>query len=184
MIPTALLFSIATAREKVPFPLLLELLIMELAFEIIREASIRTPAPIGPTLGIVGTLILGQAIVSASVVSPILIIVVALTGISSFAVGNFSLNYTFRILRFMYIFLGAIGGYLGISVGIFIHLCTISTATSFGVPYLSPFIPVSKRLFSSDLIDVPIWKQEFRPKFLKPKVSRRQPKISRKWTSK
>lgn len=183
MIPTALLFSIAAAREKVPFPLLLELLIMELAFEIIREASIRTPAPIGPTLGIVGTLILGQAIVSASVVSPILIIVVALTGISSFAVGNFSLNYTFRILRFMYIFLGAIGGYLGISVGLFIHLCTISTATSFGVPYLSPFIPVSKKLFSSDLIDVPIWKQELRPKFLKPKVSRRQPKISRKWTS-
>ena len=166
------------------YQLMLQLLIMELAFEIIREASIRTPAPIGPTLGIVGTLILGQAIVSASVVSPILIIVVALTGISSFAVGNFSLNYTFRILRFMYIFLGAIGGYLGISVGLFIHLCTISTATSFGVPYLSPFIPVSKKLFSSDLIDVPIWKQEFRPKFLKPKVSRRQPKISRKWTSK
>lgn len=183
MIPTALLFSIASAREKVPFPLLLELLIMELAFEIIREASLRTPAPIGPTLGIVGTLILGQAIVSASVVSPILIIIVALTGISSFAVANFALNYTFRILRFMYIFLGAFAGFLGISIGLFVHLCVISTATSFGVPYLSPFVPTSKGLFSSDLINLPIWKQELRPKFLKPKVSKRQPKISRKWTS-
>ena len=78
---------------------------MEIAFEIIREASIRTPAPVGPTLGIVGTLILGQAIVSANIVSPILVIIVALTGISTFIVSNFALNYSFRILRFIYIFL-------------------------------------------------------------------------------
>lgn len=105
MIPTDLLFSIAGTREKVPFSMLIELLIMEVAFEIIREASIRTPAPVGPTLGIVGTLILGQAIVSANIVSPILVIIVALTGISTFAVPNFALNYSYRILRFMYILL-------------------------------------------------------------------------------
>jgi len=105
MIPTDLLFSIAGTRERVPFSMLIELLIMEVAFEIIREASIRTPAPVGPTLGIVGTLILGQAIVSANIVSPILVIIVALTGISTFAVPNFSLNYSYRILRFIYIFL-------------------------------------------------------------------------------
>lgn len=105
MIPTDLLFSIAGTREKVPFSMLIELLIMEVAFEIIREASIRTPAPVGPTLGIVGTLILGQAIVTANIVSPILVIIVALTGISTFAVPNFSLNYSYRILRFIYIFL-------------------------------------------------------------------------------
>ncbi len=105
MIPTDLLFSIAGTREKVPFSMLIELLIMEIAFEIIREASIRTPAPVGPTLGIVGTLILGQAIVSANIVSPILVIIVALTGISTFAVPNFVLNYSYRILRFIYIFL-------------------------------------------------------------------------------
>lgn len=111
MIPTDLLFAIAGTREKVPFTMLIELLIMEIAFEIIREASIRTPAPVGPTLGIVGTLILGQAIVTANVVSPILVIIVALTGISAFAVANFSLNYSFRILRFYYIFLGAFAGF-------------------------------------------------------------------------
>lgn len=88
--------------------MLMELLIMEIAFEIIREASIRTPAPVGPTLGIVGTLILGQAIVSANIVSPILVIIVALTGISTFIVSNFALNYSFRILRFIYIFLRCI----------------------------------------------------------------------------
>lgn len=82
----------------------------------------------------------------------------------------------------MYIFLGAFAGFLGISVGLFVHLCVISTTTSFGVPYLSPFIPASKNLFSSDLIDLPIWKQELRPSFLKPKSLKRQPKISRKWT--
>ena len=112
MIPTDLLFSIAGAREKVPFSMLIELLIMEMAFEIIREASIRTPAPVGPTLGIVGTLILGQAIVSANIVSPILVIIVALTGISTFAVPNFSLNYSYRILRFIYIFLRIIYRFL------------------------------------------------------------------------
>ncbi len=111
MLPTDLLFAIAGTREKVPFTALIELLIMEIAFEIIREASIRTPAPVGPTLGIVGTLILGQAIVSANVVSPILVIIVALTGISAFAFANYALNYSFRILRFAYIFLGAICGF-------------------------------------------------------------------------
>lgn len=116
MIPSDLLFTIAGTREKVPFTMLMELLIMEIAFEIIREASIRTPAPVGPTLGIVGTLILGQAIVSANIVSPVLVIIVALTGISAFAVANYSLNYSYRILRFIYIFLGASMGFFGISL--------------------------------------------------------------------
>lgn len=181
MIPTDLLFAIAAAREKVPFPFVVELLIMEIAFEIIREASIRTPSPIGPTLGIVGTLILGQAIVSANVVSPILIIIVALTGISSFAVANFSLNFTFRILRFAYVFLGAFAGFLGISLGLLIHFCVLATTTSFGVPYLAPYSPMHSFFSSSDTANIPIWKQENRPQFLKPKRTKRQPKISRKW---
>ena len=117
LILTDLLLAIAGTREKVPFTMLLELLIMEIAFEIIREASIRTPAPVGPTLGIIGTLILGQAIVSANIVSPILIIIVALTGISTFIVSDFSLNYSFRILRFIYIFLRSICWFLWIIYG-------------------------------------------------------------------
>ncbi|MBC7326018.1 MAG: spore germination protein, partial [Moorella sp. (in: Bacteria)] len=85
MIPTDLLLAISASRENVPFPSIVEVLIMEVSFELIREASIRVPGPIGPTLGIVGALILGQAAVAANIVSPILIIIVAVTAIGSFA---------------------------------------------------------------------------------------------------
>lgn len=184
MIPTDLLFSIAGTREKVPFSMLIELLIMEVAFEIIREASIRAPAPVGPTLGIVGTLILGQAIVTANIVSPILVIIVALTGISTFDVPNFALNYSYRILRFIYIFLGSWSGFLGIAIGLFINMCLLSTAISFGVPYLTPYAPLRNSVVADDFFALPIWKQENRPSFLKVKEKKKEPKISMKWKSK
>lgn len=181
MIPTDLLFAIASAREQVPLPMLLELLLMEIAFEIIREASIRTPSPMGQTLGIVGTLILGQAIVSANIVSPILIIIVAMTGISSFAVANYALNYSFRILRFLYIILGALGGFFAVSIGMFIHLALLCVTTSFSVPYFSPITPVGKDIVRNGLSTAPIWKQEYRTEFLRTKRIRKEPKISRRW---
>ncbi len=181
MIPTDLLFAIASAREQVPLPMLLELLLMEIAFEIIREASIRTPSPMGQTLGIVGTLILGQAIVSANVVSPILIIIVAMTGISSFAVANFSLSYSFRILRFLYIILGAFGGFFAISIGMFIHLTMLSVTTSFSIPYFAPITPLGKDINRNGLSNAPIWKQEYRAEFLRVKRTRKEPKLSRRW---
>lgn len=181
MIPTDLLFAIAATREKVPFPLFLELIIMEISFELIREATLRTPAPIGPTLGIVGTLILGQAIVSANIVSPILVIIVALTGICSYTVPSYSLNFTYRILRFIYIFLGGTLGFLGIALGIFIHLCVLTSSSSFGAPYLAPYAPMSSQVLKDDLFTSPIWKQEYRPKFLKSRRPRKEPRISRKW---
>ena len=99
LIPTELLYAIISSREFVPFPILFEVLVMEFSFELIREASLRVPSPIGPTIGIVGALILGQAAVEANIVSPILIIIVALTGICSFAVPDFSLSFHFRIMR-------------------------------------------------------------------------------------
>ena len=76
ILPTALLYSILASRENVPFPIILEILLMEISFELIREAGLRVPSPIGPTIGIVGALVLGQAAVSAGIVSPILIIIV------------------------------------------------------------------------------------------------------------
>jgi len=121
MIPTDLLLAIEASREKVPFPTVVEILTMEISFELIREAGIRIPGPIGPTLGIIGALILGQAAVAANIVSPILIIIVAVTGIGSFSVPSFSLAFSFRILRFGYIFLGAMAGFLDITTGLFIQ---------------------------------------------------------------
>lgn len=147
LIPTDLLLSIAATREVVPFPLIIEILLMELAFELIREAGVRIPGPIGPTLGIVAGLVLGQAAVAASIVSPITIIIVAVAGIGSFAVPNFSLAFAFRILKFGFILLGAIAGFLGIAIGLFLLGLWIFSAKSFGVPMLSPISPVTSHIY-------------------------------------
>jgi spore germination protein KA len=181
MIPTSLLLAIEASREKVPFPSVVEILIMEFAFELIREAGIRIPGPIGPTLGIIGALILGQAAVAANIVSPILIIVVAVTGIGSFAIPNFSLALSFRMLRFVYIILGATVGFLGITIGLFIHGMLMVSAKSFGVPFLVPFAPKTFGKLANVLLRSPIWKQEKRLDYLNTKDERSQPEISRGW---
>lgn len=181
MIPTDLLLAIVASREKVPFPSVVEIFIMEVSFELIREAGIRIPGPIGPTLGIIGALILGQAAVSANIVSPILIIIVAVTGIGSFAIPNYSLGFAFRILRFAFIILGAMGGLLGISTGLFIQGLWFVGSKSFGVPLWVPFAPVTTGLLADIITRAPIWKQEKRPDYLNTKETKQQPSISRTW---
>ncbi len=181
MIPTDLVLAISAARERVPFPSVLEILIMEISFELIREAGIRIPGPIGPTLGIIGALILGQAAVAANIVSPILIIVVAVTGIGSFAIPNFSLALSLRIVRFAYIALGAVAGFLGITTGIFIQGIIYAKAKSFGVPFLTPFGPKTAGAAQDDFLNLPIWKREERPDYLNTGKRRKQDSISRKW---
>lgn len=105
LLPTELLFTIAASRNAVPFPIIVEILVMEISFELIREAGLRIPTPIGPTIGIIGALVLGEAAVSANLVSPILIIIVAITGICSFSIPDFSLSFSFRLFKFLYIIL-------------------------------------------------------------------------------
>ncbi len=183
MIPTDLLLSIASARELVPFPTIVEILLMELSFELVREAGVRVPGIIGPTLGIVGTLILGQAAVAASIVSPILIIIVAVTGLSSYAIPNYAASFGFRFMRFFFIFLATILGFFGISSGLFVLLCLLLNMKSFGVPYLAPVAP--KTAPSADIIlRLPAWRQETRPDYQQPLDIRRQPKLSRVWAIK
>jgi spore germination protein KA len=181
MLPTDLLLAIASAREKVPFPTVVSIVIMEIAFELIREAGIRIPGPIGPTLSIVGALILGQAAVAANLVSPILIIIVAVTAIGSFAIPDFSLGYSFRALRFIYLFLAGFSGLLGISLGIFIHLLVLVDAKSFGVPFMAPFAPKTTGIRTNVILKTPLWKEEDRPDFINPKDISQQPHISRGW---
>jgi spore germination protein KA len=181
MLPTDLLLAIASSREKVPFPTIVSLFIMEIAFELIREAGIRIPGPIGPTLSIVGGLILGQAAVSANLVSPFLIIIVAVTGIGSFAIPDFSLGYSFRAMRFIYILLAGFAGLLGISLGVFIHFLLLINAKSFGVPFLAPFAPKTTGRRTNTIFRAPLWKEEDRPDFINPKDVKQQPFISRKW---
>ena len=180
LFPTELLFSILVARENVPFPIIFELLLMEVSFELIREGGLRTPSAIGSTLGIVGALILGDAAVSANVVSPILIIVVAITGLSSFVIPNFSFGFHLRVYRFIFTILGYICGFLGIGIGIYVYLATICSIKSFGVAYVSPISPNISG-FSLKYFVPPFWKQEYRNDFLAPKKQVSQSKYSMKW---
>ena len=184
LIPTELLFTIAAARESVPFPTFVEIILMEISFELIREAGLRVPTPLGSTIGIVGALILGEAAVSASLVSPVLIIIIAITGICSFSIPDFSLNFTFRIYRFIYIILGYVAGFLGISVVLFIQLVIMCKLKSFGSPYINPYIlNKNKRSISSYFIP-PIWKRERTSVFLHAQKKFSQKKISMVWRKK
>lgn len=178
---TDILFAIASSRAAVPFPSIVELLLMELSFELIKEAGIRVPGPVGSTLGIVGGLILGQAAVSANIVSPIMIIVVAITGIASFAIPSYSLSFAFRFTRFLYTAGAAIAGFLGIFTIFFINTMLIANTKSFGAPYTAPVAPRTRGSIASLLFDAPIWKKDERPDYLNPKDPSEKAKISRKW---
>ena len=180
ILPTELLFSILAARQYVPFPIIVEILTMELSFELIREAGLRVPSPVGPTIGIVGALILGEAAVNANIVSPILIIIVAITAISSFAIPDFSFSFHLRIYRFFFIMLGFLSGFLGLGFGIFIYILIMCSLKSFGVPYTVPFIPSSSTKGHGYLVP-PVWKQETRADYLNTKKEKSQDKISMKW---
>jgi len=181
MIPTFLAYAISAARENVPFPSVIELLIMDLSFELIREAGIRMPGIIGSTLGIVGGLILGQAAVSAKIVSPLMIIIIAITGIGSFATPDYSLGWSYRILRLIFILLATMFGFYGVAIGIFIYAVMLGGQVSFGVPFLAPLLGGKNKRMGNSLFVNPIWKNEKRPDFLSPKKENQEPKISRKW---
>ncbi len=181
LLPTGILMSIISSREPVPFPALVEIIIMEISLEIIREASIRVPEASGSTLSIVGALILGQAAVSAGIVSPILIIIVSITAIGSFATPNYYLGLSARILRFAYIFLGAVAGFLGIISGLFINILLWTDTKSMGMPMGVPFAPVTKKGIPASLFVPPIWKQEERDDYVNARRKKRQAHISRKW---
>lgn len=140
ILPTSLLLKFAEARAGVPFPAVIEVLLMELSFELLREAGVRLPGVMGNAIGIVGGLIIGQAAVEAGLVSPIVVIVIAFTALCSFAVPNEEFATAFRLLKFVLIGLSAWLGYFGILVGLLGILIHLSHLNSFGNPYLSPFV--------------------------------------------
>ena len=159
LLPMSLLTSIAEARSNVPFPIIAEILLMEFSFFLINEAGTRIPSQIGSALGIVGALILGQAAVSASIISPILIIIVALTGLGNFVVPSYSFSLAIQLYRLLTLAAGAVFGLYGV-VGVFLALISSLTGMkSFGAPYMSPFAPW--RPHNPDLIlRLPAWMQK------------------------
>lgn len=179
MIPTQLALSIAGAREGVPFPAFIEAFLMELALELLREASVRLPGPIGSTFGIVGALIVGQAAVEAGLVAPQMVIVVALTAIGSFTVPSFAAAVPFRLVRFPLMILGAIFGLYGVILGcmaILIHMISIK---SFGYPYMAPLAPLRVSELKDVLIRAPRWQMMTAPQFRKPSQKPPQSMFSR-----
>ncbi|ASJ52668.1 spore germination protein [Brevibacillus formosus] len=143
MIPSRLVIAMAAGRSTVPFPSLIEALFMELAIEILREASVRLPGPIGPTIGIVGALVVGEAAVTAGLVSPVMVIIVAVTTIGSFASPSYSAAIAIRMLRFPVMFLAGMFGLYGIMLFLIVILIHLSSLKSFGVPYMSPLSPLN-----------------------------------------
>ncbi|MDK2820779.1 MAG: spore germination protein [Clostridia bacterium] len=180
MLPTELLLAITSSRENIPFPTIVEALLMEVSFEFIREAGIRMPGLIGSTLGIIGALILGQAAVEANIVSPIMIIIVSITGLGNFTIPNYSLAFGIRLLRFFFICMAGISGFLGISIGFIIIIALSTSMKSFGVPFMSPGWPRTKKSADS-IIRYPLWKQEKRPDAINSLHRQRQPQVSRGW---
>ena len=140
ILPTPLLLSFWQARIGVPFPAALEVLLMELSFELLREAGVRLPGAMGNTIGIVGGLIIGQAAVDANLVSPIVVIVVAFTALCSFAIPNEEFAFAFRLLKFVMIGLSAWLGFFGFLIGFFCVLVHMAGLKSFGTPYLTPYV--------------------------------------------
>ena len=166
--PTSLALSFTASRQGVPFPLAIEVILMELAFEVLREAGIRLPGPMGSTLGIVGGLIIGQAAVDANIVSPVVVIVVALTALAAFTIPNEGFASAFRLVKFFLIFTGAFFGILGFVMGgivVMIHLCSL---TSFGIPYMLPFVDSSvcpKEDYKDSALRFPLFAMKDRPIF-------------------
>ncbi|MDA2139097.1 spore germination protein [Bacillus cereus group sp. Bc256] len=142
LIPVPLFLSVAESRENVPFSAIVEAMIMEITLEMMREAALRLPAPIGQTMGIVGGIIIGQAAVQAGIVSNIMIIIVSVTAIASFTVPNYDMSLAVRYLRFPMMLLATWFGIVGIIIGLMILLAHMLSIRSIGIPYGVSFLPL------------------------------------------
>ncbi|WP_223587805.1 spore germination protein [Neobacillus bataviensis] len=166
MIPTTMAIAIAAQRESVPFPAFVEALIMEVTFEILREAGLRLPRAVGQATSIVGALVIGQAAVQAGFVSPVMVIVVSITAIANFSTPIFAMAIAARLLRFVLMGLATALGFYGIMLGLMfmaIHLCSLR---SFGIPYMMPLAPFNIRNQQDIFIRFPIWAMKNRPMFI------------------
>lgn len=164
MIPTPLLLSMAAAREGIPFPAFVEIFMLGLFFEVLREAGIRMPRPIGQAVSIVGALVLGEAAVNAGLVSNPAVMVIAISGISGFVVPAHNASAT--LMRLILTILATISGLFGILIGFIFILLHLTSLRSFGISYLSPMAPSNLSDLKDVVIKTPIWAMRNRPRFL------------------
>lgn len=166
MIPTKFAVAVAGGRAGVPFPAIAEIFGLELVMEILREATIRLPQQIGGALSIVGVLVIGEAAVQAGFVSPITVVIVALTTIGSFATPAYNAAIALRMLRFPLMILAGMFGLYGVMVGLIFISNHLNGLKSFGVPYLSPIVPADPGGLKDSIVRMPIWAMKRRPKQL------------------
>lgn len=151
-IPTELLLSFVAQRKGVPFPAFFEAMLMIISFEILREGDYRVPNVAGSTLSIVGALILGDAAVNAGIVSPIMIIVVAITTISGLMFSDINMSNSLRIWRLIFLILAALAGLIGVGVGTLLLITKISSTTSFTKPYSYPISPINFKSIKNSIL--------------------------------
>lgn len=164
ILPSALILSFAEAREGVPFSSVVELIFLELAFELIREAGVRVPGSLGNAIGIVGGLVIGQAAVEANLVSPIVVMIVALTALGSMTVPNEEFASAFRLVKYGFLILGGYLGIYGIVLGVYLVIGHLAGLISFGIPYLVPFIKKEQKGSKGEgVLRVPLRKRVLRP---------------------
>lgn len=159
ILPNDLLMVVKGAVENIPYPPLIEAIIMEFTIELIREAGIRLPAPIGQTIGIVGGLVIGDAVVKAGLISNTMIVVVAITAISGYVVPSIEMSATVRILRFPMMMAAAVMGFIGIIFGLMVLLIHLCELEPFGYPYFSPIAPFKSHKLKDAIIRLPILKK-------------------------
>lgn len=178
MLPPALLISLAAQREGAPFPAFIEAIIMEVTFEILREAGVRMPRTIGSAMSIVGAFVIGTAAVEAGIISAAMVIVVSITAISSFVSPTYDIAIAVRMLRFIFMAIAASFGLFGITVGLIaliLHLCSLR---SFGVPYMSPLAPFNLSDQKDTFIRLPKWRMLTRPRLIDQQNMVRQQNLS------
>ena len=177
LMPTALALKVAATRAAIPFSVIGEVLIMELAFELLREAGIRLPSPVSSTIGIVGGIIIGSAAVDAGIVSPAVVIVSALTGICTFVIPNVSVVSGLRISKYLVILLASVFGIFGVWAALLLLLAHLASLTSYGIPYLYPFCSSSVNDdmdWEDSIFRLPLSKMKCRPIFTRPAGRRRK----------
>ncbi|HWT75788.1 MAG TPA: spore germination protein [Mobilitalea sp.] len=174
MLPVQLALSTQAAKQNVPFSSATEVLGLLVAFEILIEAGLRLPKAVGTAMSILGGIVVGQSAVSANIVSPLVVVVVSLAGIAGFVMPNQDLSSGIRVVRFVFAFLAAIGGFFGLAVGLIILLTHLCSLDNYGVAYISPFVDIDESNHKDTLFRFPIKYFRKRPQKIVPENRMKQ----------
>ena len=174
ILPMQLAMSIQNAKTEVPFTSFIEVLGLLLGFEILMEAGIRLSKNLGQAISVVGALVVGQAAVDAKIVSPVVLIVVAVTAITAFTIPYNDLVNTVRIIRWGIAFCAAIWGLCGMTVGVLIVLIHLCSLDNYGVSYLAPMVDAHRNRFQDTIFRFPVSNFKFRPFKVSPRNIRKQ----------